>query len=370
MIKNSIRLILILNLIILVSINKGYADDADKNSTSGFQSFSIGGQWFLSYLEGNKSDEITNQFTVNRGYINIKTVLNEYFSGRITPDISLDQEGDGIGSLELRLKYAYLKWNLPDLLFMTNAYFELGLVHRPWLDFEEHINHYRVQGTMFIERNNIINSADFGVTFVTLFGGEIDKDFQNTVNKYYPGKFGSMAIGIYNGGGYHALEVNNNKSIEARITLRPLPQISPGIQLSYNAVYGKGNTFEQPDWIVNMGYLSWVDKHFVFTGTVYKGVGNFHGTAVDSLGNSYDQDGYSLFAEYKIPGWNIGLFGRYDLFRQKRYGTIWQNKRYIVGLAYYFYKQSKFLIDVDLNEEGYFLKEKASRFQISIEIRF
>ncbi len=38
------------------------------------------------------------------------------------------------------------------------------------------------------------------MTFVTLFAGEIDKDFQKTVNKYYPCKYGSMELGLSNEG--------------------------------------------------------------------------------------------------------------------------------------------------------------------------
>jgi len=326
----------------------------------------IGGQWFFAYLDNEKE----NLFTVTRGYINVNVRLNETFSGRITPDMSLDQEGDGIGSLELRLKYVYLKWKMPDILFLSKSYLEMGLVHRPWLDFEEHINNYRVQGTMFVERNNLINSADFGVTFLTLFGGEINENFQKNVNETYPGLYGSMAIGIYNGGGYHALEENKNKSIETRISIRPFPQIIPGLQLSYHGVYGKGNVRNEPDWTVNMGFFSWDHENVVITGTYYSGLGNFAGSAIDTLGNPYSQDGYSVFGEYTIQKLNIGVMSRYDFFRQTRYGMIGKSKRYIFGIAYYFYKQSKFLLDYDVYEEDSFLKEKLSQFQASIEVRF
>ena len=87
----------------------------------------------------------------------------------------------------------------PDFSLFSKPFIEFGLVHRPWLDFEEHINHYRVQGTMFLERNKIFNSADYGVTFVSNFGGEMGKEYKKRTNSSHLGKYGSIAVGIYNG---------------------------------------------------------------------------------------------------------------------------------------------------------------------------
>jgi len=121
-----------------------YGGEADSTAMLNETKTYISGQWFLSYMNGTDHGEKVNFFTVKRGYINIGVIFNETFSGRITPDISIDQEGDGAGDLELRLKYAFLKWNLPEISFLTKSYFELGLVHLPWLHFEENINNYRV----------------------------------------------------------------------------------------------------------------------------------------------------------------------------------------------------------------------------------
>ena len=365
-INNCKSILFMAGLIFLSSVNDLISDTNEEQKSTENQSVNVGGQWFFAYLKDKKD----NLFKVTRGYINVNVKLNETFSGRITPDMSVDQEGDGIGSLELRLKYVYLKWKLPDILFLSKPYFEIGLAHRTWLDFEEHINNYRVQGTMFIERNNLEDSADFGVTFITLFGGEMNENFQKNVNKTYPGLYGSMAIGIYNGGGYHALEENKNKSIETRISIRPLPQVVPGLQISYHGAYGKGNIKNEPEWTLNMGFFSWDHENFVITGTYYKGVGNFNGSAIDTLGNPYDQDGYSVFGEYTIQKLNIGLMGRYDFFRQKRNRVVEKGKRYICGIAYYFYEQCKFLLDYDVYKEDAFLEDKISQFQVALEVQF
>ena len=37
-----------------------------------------------------------------------------------------------------------------------------------------------------------------------LIGPKLPKSYQKQVSKVYPGLWGSVAIGLYNGGGYHA----------------------------------------------------------------------------------------------------------------------------------------------------------------------
>ena len=106
--------------------------------------------------------------------------------------------------MKVRLKYAYAKFHLPDWGVLTRPEVEVGMAHMPWLDFEEHINLYRMQDTMFMERNGLFNSADLGVTFLALLGGTLPDEYQKKVSKHYPGRWGSVSFGVYNGGGYHA----------------------------------------------------------------------------------------------------------------------------------------------------------------------
>lgn len=358
-------------ILILVLILNGYSDEKQSVSLPDFPSVKISGQWFLAYLDGILDDERVNLFTVTRGYINVKAKFNDTFSGRITPDVSIDQEGDGAGDLELRLKYAYLQWNLPNVSFLHKPFFELGLVHRPWLNFEENVIGYRVQGTMFLPRHGVINSADFGVTFITLLGGEMSKEYQKNVSKKYPGKYGSISIGVYNGGGYHDFETNNDKPFEGRITLRPFPNIIPGLQFSYTWAYGKGNTVIAPDWKMNMGYVSWETKRLILTASYYNGLGDYRGRALDSLGNSVDQDGYSAYGELRFPKLNLGLIARYDYFQRHEQNGDMYSRRYIAGISYRFYKESKFLITFDRNEGPSFLAyKKTDIVKYLIEVRF
>ncbi|HDP74648.1 MAG TPA: hypothetical protein ENN49_02030 [Bacteroidales bacterium] len=84
----------------------------------------------------------------------------------------------------------------------------------------------------YLDDMKILTSADFGVTTSVLLGGKINEGYQKTVSNAYPGKFGSIAVGVFNGGGYHALEYNNYKTFQWRLTVRPLPERLPGFQFS------------------------------------------------------------------------------------------------------------------------------------------
>ena len=300
---------------------------------------SISGQWFLMYQRGDLDGEQFNEFGLKRGYITIKKRFSSLFAGRITPDISVDREGDGRGDLELRLKYCYLQYTLPDLPLLTHPYIEFGLVHRPWLDFEEHINNYRVQGTMYLERIGIMNSADYGLTLIALLGGTLD----HADAGLYPGRYGSLALGIYNGGGYHAIEENAKKSFEGRLTIRPLPEFFPGLQFSYSWALGHGNTAAAPEWDFNALFLSAEHRRFVLTAMAFEGNGASSGTLLDASGRPVHQAGRSAFAEFYFVSRTLSLFGRIDHIR--RGGG--QRRRFIAGLSYHFLGQCKMLIDID-----------------------
>ncbi len=330
----------------------------------------IGAQWFLSYRVGETGGSGLNRFTVDRGYIVIRHRLTEHLSGRITPDVSVDREGDGEGDLKMRLKYAYIDYSFADLGILTDPHVEFGLVHRPWLDYEEHLDYYRGQGTMFLERNSIFNSADYGVTLFSLLGGEMDDDYRERVNSRYPGRYGSFAIGLYNGGGYHGIEKNTNKTLEGRLTLRPLPDVMPGLQLSYQGVYGRGNQDDSPDWTVSLLFASWESEHLVLTGQRYWGKGNFKGTAVDSDGNALPQDGISLFGELRLKYPRLSLIARYDFFDEDPDSEGGESKRLIAGIAYHIEGHSKLLLDYDVESRTSFETAESRLLKFSVEFNF
>lgn len=320
------------------------------------RSFTIKGDWYIAHQWFVPKRDY-NAFKLKRGYLTVENTFNNTFSARYTQDITIDNEGDDAGNVELRFKYCYLKVQIPKGSVFTNSYFEVGLVHRPWIDFEEHINDYRVQGQMFLERSKIIGSADFGLTYVMLLGEKLDSEYQENVSSSYPGKYGSFAIGIYNGGGYHALEKNNNKTVEARLSLRPFPVGLPGFQLSYNMAYGRGNDTVATDFRLHSFYASYESKLLTLTAQYYTGKGNMSGT------NENKNNGYSFFGEFVIPKTRFMLFSRFDYFKP---GTDNPYQIIIGGLGYRFYKQNKIIFDVDWSD-----CENITRiYEIALEITF
>ncbi|MEA2077851.1 MAG: hypothetical protein U9O95_07525, partial [Candidatus Marinimicrobia bacterium] len=303
----------------------------------------ISGNWFMAY-RGNIPSEGDNFFGLKRGYITFKKNLNETFSIRYTQDITIDKEGSDAGNIELLFKYCYLKAALPEVLFFTQPFVEVGLVHRPWMEFEQKINTYRVQGKMFLERFAVISSADFGINAVTLLGGKLDDEAREKVKSSLPGKYGSLSLGVYNGGGYHAIEQNNNKTFEGRLTLRPFPGFMPGLQVTYATANGKGNDTIQSPFIVNTYYLSFENPFTTLAAQYY------HGTGKEAGYTEWDYNGYSFFGEVCLSWVPVAIFGRYDHFHSDPSSVIamdsW-DKVYIGGIVWKFYKENRLLVDIE-----------------------
>ncbi len=276
------------------------------------------------------------------------------------------------GSTAFRIKYIYGKFIAPDIAFLTKPNVEFGMVHIPWLDFEENLNYYRLQDTMFLERNNIFNSADVGLTFTSLLGGYMSDDYQKNVNSAYPGRYGSIQGGVYNGTGYHASEKNRNKVLEGRVTIRPLPDIIPGLQFSYFGINGKGNTAAEPDWTTNLAFGSFESEPVVVTGQYYWGTGQQDGS------NDTKKNGYSFFTELKLfnmfkdPINKFSVIGRYDHFDPDRHVEDDENNRYIAGVAYYLDQPHKNMILVDYDTVDYKQPGKSNdkRVQLTLQVAF
>jgi len=72
-------------------------------------------------------------------------------------DITIDDEGDDAGNIELRIKYAYVQYKIPDYLIFTDSHLKFGITQRPWIDFEEHINAYRKQQIFSFEKHTLLS---------------------------------------------------------------------------------------------------------------------------------------------------------------------------------------------------------------------
>jgi hypothetical protein len=327
------------------------------------------GRWFLSYHYKKEESEEINQFAIKRSYLTLKHQFSEHFKVRYTQDITIDEEGEDKGNVEMRLKYCYANFKLENFAFFYHPDIEVGLVHRPWNHFEESINNYRVQGPMFLNRSGLFSSADFGMTFNSLLGGELSNTYQNVVSDDYPGKYGSISLGVYNGGGYHHFEQNHNKTIETRLTLRPFYKKIPGLQFTYFNVFGKGNIKSDTDYSIHNLFISYEHKNFVVTTQLYQGKGNSFGSYISPQGQVYENNGYSVFGEYKFPGYRWSLFMRYDDFKVKQTESL-DRECVIWGVGYRIFNQSKLIFDMEYYDQS--LQENGGNFfyEIAMDVCF
>lgn len=312
----------------------------------------VSAQLFLGYRYYNNIGDDFNEFAIKRGYITFQKSLNKYLSGRITPDITIDHEGDGEGDVEMRLKYIFAQFSNPNMQgFITEPSVLVGQVYTPFIEFEEKINRYRVVSSHFLNRTNQVSAADFGITFTSLLGGKMDDDYQKRINKSHAGKYGSFALGLYNGGGYHSIEKNNNKTFQWRLSLRPLPNHLPGFQATFTGALGKGNVEESPDWNLYAGFLSYEHEHFAVTGQYFNAKGDHTGELTSASLIPLDNHGYSIFSEIKLFKKKASVFGIWDYTQILDSETI-STTRYIFGVAYHIQGRTKLVVDYNLRDNS------------------
>jgi hypothetical protein len=311
-------------------------------------SIKVGATIFTNYTytdepkatDADKNSINPNSFEVTRAYINVTGNVSHLIAFRITPDVSGrfattvsststvtgGATGEKVattttgstnydGSLVFRLKYAFGQLNL-DEWTTHGTWVRLGQQQTPLIDFYEGIYRYRFQGTTFAEREGFLSSADVGLS-----------GHYSIVNDY-----GDFHLGFYNGDTYSKAEANDQKAIQGRLTLRPLPKdnVLKGLRLTGffdTDHYIKNDTrqrlfasltFENKNFNGAFDYLSTEDKQ---TGTA---------TEVDS-------NGYSFWLN---PRTNIGIEGffRYDSTKPNKDVDAKKN-RTIAGISYWFKTQ-------------------------------
>ena len=180
----------------------------------------VGGVVYAQYLYQIKDTaNHVNNFDITRSYINVIGKWPSGLATRVTADIYRNTDN----SLAFRLKYAYAAFT-PEGSALT---FKLGEIHTPWLDWEEALWDYRMQGQMAMERGGYLSSSDFGAGI----DGNWKKDFVN------------MQVGIYNGENYNKGPGDQRKDAMGRVSVRVLETDDPsrvgGLRLTGYAHVGK-----------------------------------------------------------------------------------------------------------------------------------
>lgn len=317
------------------------AEEIRADTKDPLKGFSLSGVAFVDYSVGQTGGATRNnynRFTLQRVYVNIKKEITPWLKVRVTPDI---KSGSTVtGDYTIRMKYAYADFFAPDLGPVTNTDIRAGLGHTPYLDFEEGINGYRMQGSMFQDRRHLITSSDIGVSVLGNLGGKLTKEQTAEVgNHHYNGRFGTFHLGVYNGGGYSATAENNqNKSVQARVTLRPLPDVLPGLQFTYLGITGKGNastndtvTGKPQTWTNNTGMVTFQHRYAVLTAEYMSGKGANGG----DTSYAKKKKGYSVFGKVTVPMYDkVSVFARYDDFDPDKDTANDKIKTTIGGVSY------------------------------------
>ena len=181
----------------------------------------VSGVSYLQYVYQLKdSANHNNNFDVTRAYINVIGRFSDGVTTRITADVNRPA---GDASLRYRLKYAYVAYT-PQGSSLT---YKLGQIHTPWIDWEETLWDYRMQGQMAMERGGYLSSSDFGLGV----DGNWNADRVN------------MQVGIYNGESYSGGTGDQRKDLMGRVSVRVKPTDDAsrvgGLRVSAYGQYGK-----------------------------------------------------------------------------------------------------------------------------------
>ena len=301
---------------------------ADKLKFSGLAYLGLTSTDYRAAESSNTAD--TSKFELRRAYFQLKAYLLEdpksYY--RVTMDAST--HGSSTDYQSVIVKYAYLYLN--NVLPFTGV--ELGQVHRPWIDYEEHNSWgYRDIQKVFVEDGNgahLTNSADLGFNF-------------KTKTKYFDSE-----IGMFQGEGYHTAEANNDgMSLEWRATthLLGVNGKDKATKKTYADVsfYGQYNTRHKADAAAKSGYADLVfgGLHAVFNTPAFQIAGQYilsndtsdvTNTVSAQSGSGYNAHTVARFGSHH----QYAVLGRYDSWTANKFVNAdeVENRTYTLGASW------------------------------------
>jgi hypothetical protein len=268
----------------------------------------------------------TNSFDVTRGYVNVLGKFGGGVGTRITVDVNRPA---GDNSLRYRLKYAYFTYT-PDGSALTGKF---GLIHTPWVDYEEGLWDYRMQGPIALDRNGYLTSADFGVGV----DGKWNKDAVN------------MQVTFVNGEGYSGGAGDQRKDIEGRVSVRVLNTDDMGsrggLRLTGYAGIGKPTGGGKRQRFVGMA--SYKSKAITLAG-------EFAITKDSSAATTGVVDGQVIeaFGVFNVPNSKVAIIGRVDYVKPDKNAPSatpgFTNTRFIGGISYQLSPNVRLLADLDM----------------------
>jgi hypothetical protein len=270
--------------------------------------------YFLSDTAGHG-----NNFDVTRAYLNVLGRFPHGIATRVTPDIY--RAGDG--SLAFRLKYAFVAWT-PERSPLT---LKLGLLTAPYIEWEETLWDYRMQGTVALDRNGYLSSSDLGFL--------AEGSWRNEGITF--------SAGLLNGESFNRAPGDKRKDLAGRITVRLAASDDSGrtggLRVTGYAHYGTPTGGGRRERYV--GVASYRSKLLT--------LGVVGAATRDSAGTQASRSGrvLSLFGVLRVPKSAVQAIGRVDRVDP---GTSTGNDattRWILGLAYQLAPNVRVLADLD-----------------------
>ncbi|HSD32549.1 MAG TPA: hypothetical protein VLB49_11610 [Gemmatimonadales bacterium] len=289
----------------------------------------VSGVGYMQYVYQLKDTaNHVNNFDVTRAYVNAIGRFAGGVGARVTLDVNRPA---GDNSLRYRLKYAFATYT-PTASPLT---FKLGMIHTPWVDFEETLWEYRMQGTTALDRNGYLTSSDLGV---------------GVDGKWGPDKV-NMQVAFVNGESYSGGPGDQRKDVEGRVSVRLLGTDDSsrvgGLRISGYGGYGKPTTGGQRNRF--LGMLSYKTKQITLAGELATTKDSVTGTPTPSVTGRV----ITAFGVYKVPNSKIGLIARVDIVDPNTSAASDKQTRIIGGVSYQLSPNLRLLLDIDnLSYEG------------------
>ena len=268
-----------------------------------------------------------NNFDITRAYLNAIGKFSGGITTRITADIYRDGDATAGGALNYRLKYAYAGWTPAG----SAIGFRFGLTQTPFVDYEEALWDYRMQGPIAVDRNGFMSSSDFGLA--------VDGNINNEAVD-----FQAMAM---NGENYNKTPGDSHKDFAARVSVRVLGtddgsrvgglRITGYGQLGTPTSGGTRNRF--------VGQVSYRSKMLTLAGEY----GAITDTVTAPVTAKTNRSEISAFGVLHLPDSPLGIIARLDVVDPNTASAATNDKRTTIigGLSYQLSSNVRLLADVD-----------------------
>ena len=270
---------------------------------------------YLYQLKDSLGAGNQNQFSIQRAYIN---VLGR-FSGGITTRLTTDIAPTGTGNQPVRLKYAFLAWNPT----RSNLTYKFGMIQTPYVDWEETLWDYRMQGPVAVDRNGYISSSDVGAGVDGRWNSE-------AVNAQFA---------IINGEGYSGGTGDNHKDAGMRVSVR-LSRTNDATRvggLRLTGYAGVGKATGGADRNRFLGIVSYKTQQVTVAG-------EYVSTKDGAISGSI----LSAFGVYRFSRSKVATIGRVDVVDPDIDTPDNKQTRVIAGVSYQATPNLRVLGDVDL----------------------